>query len=511
MADQRMTKEEAKRVAAENPYFGDVGPINKLYNVLQGIGAELGGADMATPVGQRYNEAMAAGEAYRRRAEALHAAFPQEYENARMVAEDRLNPALLEQAIPVLRAMRPGVTTFSRLPGGPATQEQPLYGGELSYRLRGRMPSPEGPTINAGFDVPRGMSRFQANQYYMTHGIPGDEIYRRSNYGGELGFSPRGRMPSPPGEPIEMGAPYWPNAVPRGMNRFRANTFGMTYGRPGNEMYKYSNMDFVPTVTEGQETARAGQAVAPYRQGGLVYEPVGGPQGAAPRQIGGPQSGGLPTMAQGRGMRPTLIEGEFSEVPPQGQIPYGMGYRPNFTMEGGTYTPSMGAAEQFGAGTQRGYRGFGPLGAGLGVAAGPGVMYMADRTERPVSSLSNNPMQPSNIAPASPLYGTSPEGYPTFGIMPGAEGMNFINRARQGAGPEMPKGAGRRAAGGGAVGGGQKAVPLPPTRPEGLGDTGWEGNLNYLVTSLIDRISGQGEAERGRNTQEYYATNPWPY
>jgi hypothetical protein len=254
-----------------------------------------------------------------------------------------------------------------------------------------------------------------------------------------------------------------------------------------------------------------GSAIVPYRQGGLVYEPVGGPQGAAPRQIGGPQSGGLPTMAQGRGMRPTLIEGEFSEVPPQGQIPYGMGYRPNFTMEGGTYTPSMGAAEQFGAGTQRGYRGFGPLGAGLGLAAGPGVMYMADRTERPVSSLSNNPMQPSNVAPASPLYGTSPEGYPTFGIMPGAEGMNFINRARQGAGPEMPKGAGRRAAGGGAAGGGQKAVPLPPTRPEGLGDTGWEGNLNYLVTSLIDRISGQGEAERGRNTQEYYATNPWPY
>jgi hypothetical protein len=28
--------------------------------------------------------------------------------------------------------------------------------------------------------------------------------------------------------------------------------------------------------------------------------------------------------------------------------------------------------------------------------------------------------------------------------------------------------------------------------------------LNYLVTSLIDRISGQGEAERGRRTQQYY-------
>jgi hypothetical protein len=283
---------------------------------------------------------------------------------------------------------------------------------------------------------------------------------------------------------------------PTPMNKFDQNMMdAYRRGRMGTGASRGMYGEYTPE--------EMGSAVVPYRQGGLVYEPVG-QQGAAPRQIGGSQGGGLPTMAQGRGMRPTLIEGEFSEVPPQGQIPYGMGYRPNFTMEGGPYTPSMGAAEQFGAGTQRGYRGFGPLGAGLGLAAGPGVMYMADRTERPVSSLSNNPMQPSNIAPASPLYGTSPEGYPTFGIMPGAEGMNFINRSRQGAGPEMPKGAGRRAAGGGAAGGGQRAVPLPPTRPEGLGDTGWEGNLNYLVTSLIDRISGQGEAERGRRTQQYY-------
>jgi hypothetical protein len=39
----------------------------------------------------------------------------------------------------------------------------------------------------------------------------------------------------------------------------------------------------------------------------------------------------------------------------------------------------------------------------------------------------------------------------------------------------------------------------------------FEGNLNYYVTQALDRLFGQGEAERGRQYQEYYATNPWPY
>jgi hypothetical protein len=487
--------------------MGDIGPLQRLYGTVQAIGSELGGGDMGTPFGQRFGESQKATKAEVKRLQELRKAHPEEFGRGMMFAQEQQDPYMLGLGVGSMGAMRPmGVTTFSparEMPSGPGMLEGPAGMRGLPAPAPRMLGGPQGMTEAAPVapyyrNVPpemgtsmRPMTPFQQNQVGLSTGRFGTQ-----------GYAPE--MAVTDFESYAPGGMGRTTTGPTPMNKFDQNMMdAYRRGRMGTGASRGMYGEYTPE--------EMGSAIVPYRQGGLVYEPVGGPQGAAPRQIGGPQSGGLPTMAQGRGMRPTLIEGEFSEVPPQGQIPYGMGYRPNFTMEGGTYTPSMGAAEQFGAGTQRGYRGFGPLGAGLGVAAGPGVMYMADRTERPVSSLSNNPMQPSNVAPASPLYGTSPEGYPTFGIMPGAEGMNFINRARQGAGPEMPKGAGRRAAGGGAVGGGQKAVPLPPTRPEGLGDTGWEGNLNYLVTSLIDRISGQGEAERGRNTQEYYATNPWPY
>ena len=55
----------------------------------------------------------------------------------------------------------------------------------------------------------------------------------------------------------------------------------------------------------------------------------------------------------------------------------------------------------------------------------------------------------------------------------------------------------------GAGKGGQKAAPAAP--PE----DNWEGNFNYKITQMFDKLFGQDEAERGRRTQQYYEQNPY--
>lgn len=49
-----------------------------------------------------------------------------------------------------------------------------------------------------------------------------------------------------------------------------------------------------------------------------------------------------------------------------------------------------------------------------------------------------------------------------------------------------------------------KATPTPAKRPSEVSPEEFEGNLNYYVTQMLDRLTGQDEAERGRKTQQYY-------
>ena len=419
--------EEAYRAGFENPLAGDIGPLQRLYGTVQAMREELGGADMGTPFGQRFGERQAATREEVRRLQALRAAHPEEFGRGQMMAQDQMDPYMLDLGIGTARAMRPGVTAFS---------------------------PPEGPME------------------------PG--------YGGELTFRPRGRMPSPPGEAIEMGAPYWPNAVPRGMNRFKANTFGMTYGRPGNEMYRYSNMDFVPAVGEGRgmaERAGAGAgAVAPYREGGLVYEPVEG-------------------MAQGREMVSREIPGEFRDVfgieGPSGAP----GTSPMGFMDFGVTRDGMEMAGQ----PRRGLGAGAGLGAMAMMAAAPG--YLADTGMG--ASMAQAPADRTVQLPPIDVFGR--QGASALsGQAPGA-GSAFEGPRAQGRAPSrapgrvLPKG---RSMGRGSKG---KGVPMPPRR-EGEGGAApagaFEPNLNYLITAAIDRMLGQREAERGREFQQYYERNP---
>jgi hypothetical protein len=393
----------------------------------------------------------------------LREQYPEEFARGRLYGSEAFPTDIAS-----LYAARPGRSAFTQIAG----REAGAAGGPRAIRGAGTpaltYEPVQGPTINAGFEVPRGMNRFEANQYYFTHGIPGEDIYRRSNYGGELGFTPRGRAPSPPGEPIEMGAPYWPNAVPRDMGKFQANTYGMTYGRPGNEMYRYSNMDFVPENVPGQFGPLAPRAsTMPVVQ-----------QGGVPAV-----RGGLPTMAQGEWQGPYGAYGEFRDV--TGNVLQGPAEAP--------YAGGMDFGVMREGAASRGGIPFGKIAAG---AAGLGIPLFAAyesqrqpaaRTEagRPVGSETSR-----GRAELPPIDIRGRE----------AQGAKMAPESKAG-GSAMPK------EGTKAPKKGTSKVPTPPKRPSEMSPAeqqDFEGNLNYYVTKMLDELTGQQEAERGRRHQQYY-------
>ena len=56
--------------------------------------------------------------------------------------------------------------------------------------------------------------------------------------------------------------------------------------------------------------------------------------------------------------------------------------------------------------------------------------------------------------------------------------------------------------------GGKGAVASAKRPTEVAPSDDWEGNLNYKITQMFDKLFGQDEAERGRKTQQYYEQNP---
>lgn len=342
----------------------------------------------------------------------------------------------------------------------------------------------------------RPMTPFQQNQVGLSTGR----------------FGMRGYAPEMAVTDFESYAPGGAGRTTSGptpMNKFDQNIMdAYRRGRMGTGASRGMYGEYTPE--------EMGSAVAPYRQGGLVYEPVmGRPQGAAQGMLPPPGRDGLPTMAQGRGMRPTLMEGEFSEVPPQGQIPYGMGYRPNFTMQGGAYTPGpagapgMSMGSRMAAGAYPYVSAAGRAGLPWGTMAGIGAAGAAFPLA--MDYFSNNPLQPSMRPEAAALHPTfhgqmGPVELPIERGSAQIPDQDVGLRQRAGAAPSGAKGKSQKAAAAA-----QKAVPQPPSRPEEYTADQFEPNLNFNFTAALDALFGQGEAERGRNTQEYYATHPWPY
>jgi len=463
----RDRREEAFRAGLENPLMGDIGPLQRLYGTVQAIGSELAGGDMGTPFGQRFGASQKAAKAEVKRLQELRKAHPEEFGRGMMFAQEQQDPYMLGLGVGSLGAMRPmGTTRF-----------QPAYDESPVQHIAGR-----GPMDALPAPAPRMMA--------VQEAAPVAPYYR--NVPPEMGTSTRPMTPfqqnqvglstgrfGMQGYAPEMAVTDFESYAPGGMGR---TTTGPTpiSGFDRNMMDAYRRGRMGTGASRGMygeyTPEEMGSAITPYRQGGLVYEPVG-QQGAAPRQIGGPQ--GAPRLGYERGP----IEGEWSEVygigGPQARS-YGGGMDFGVTREGMAMPPS-------------GMR-FDPRLAAAAIGGGAG--YMAGRGQEAGPLPAFNPNIPqsgmrtpgmSEFYPVMPLPVAAPMGATALsGQAPGAD------TAFEG----TPRG----------------KAQLPPMEVKGKGEkkgkkepaAAFEPNLNYYVTQALDRLFGQNEAERGRQYQQYY-------
>jgi hypothetical protein len=490
----KMTKEEAFRAGYQNPIAGDISPLQRLYGTVQAMGEELSGADMGTPFGQRFSESQARTKQEIKRLQALRDQFPEDFGYGMALAQDRADPANLGLLYGTLGAMRPGTTTYSQLGGagqGPVEGEfADVYGiggprpgiGANVPRQIGYAPQPQAPyyrNVPGEMGTSFGpMSPFQQNQVGLSTGR-----YGAGGYAPEMAvtdfetYGPFSRAGATAGQGANTGFDQnMYQAYLRG--RFARGGAGPVVGEGGEGTARMMGM--------GYSAEDLGQAVAPYRQGGLVYEPVG--QQAGPRQIGGPG------MAQRLGYERGPIEGEFSDV-------YGIA------------GPRTGSAMTAGPRPYGGSMDFGVTRDGM--AAAPSGMMFDPRVAASAAGLGYLAGLPRERETMATAGGATPRGevqLPPIDVF-GPRGASVLSGQAPGAGTafEAPKSAQRapaKAKGGAAKSGTKgKSVPLPPRREQEAA-AGFEPNFNYLVTAAIDRLLGQREAERGREFQQYYERNP---
>ena len=469
----RNRKEEAFRAGFENPLMCDIGPMQRLYGAVQAIGSELSGADMGTPVGKRFAERQKATDAEVKRLQALRKAHPEEFGRGMMQAQERMDPYMLGLGTGSMGSMRPlTATRFSpagNMAGGPEMLEGPAAMRALPAPPQQAFAAQEAAPIAPYYrNVPpemgtsaRPMNAFNQNMYGMSTG----------RYGAQ-GYAPEMAVTD-----FESYGPA--NRVGSAQYAGRATGFD----RNMYEAWKQGRFNRLGGRSSGREDytpEEMGSAITPYRQGGLVYEPV----------MNQSQSG-----AAGRiGYAPGPIEGEWSEV-------YGLGgpkAAPRYTggMDFGVTREGMAAAPS-------GMR-FDPRLAAAALGGGAG--YMAGRGGEMGALPEFNPNIPrSGIG--TPGIG---EMYPVMPMASAPIGATALSGQAPGAGASFD----------GTPRSERRKAQLPPMDVKGKGKKGkeqghlaaaFEPNLNYYVTQALDRMFGQNEAQRGAEYQQYYAKNPWPY
>jgi hypothetical protein len=462
---RRDRREEAFRAGLENPLMGDIGPMQRLYGTVQAIGEELGGADMGTPAGARFSARQKATKAEVKRLQDLRAAHPEEFGRGMMVAQEQMDPYMLGLGTGSMGAMVPrGATSFAPV------REMPVGSGLLEGPAPARaLPSPA-PRMLGG---PQG----------MAEAVPVAPYYR--NVPPEMGTSMRPMTPfqqnqvglstgrfGMQGYAPEMAVTDFETYAPSGMGRTTSGPTPISkFDQNMLDAYRRGRMGTgASRGMYGEYTPEEmGSAVAPYRQGGLVYEPVGA-QGAGAGRLGGQQ--GRPGIGYERGP----IEGQWSEVyglqGPQGRPGYGGGMDFGVTREGMAVPPSgMGFDPRMAAAA---------IGGGLGYMAGRGgERQQSQRYELPVMDIYGR-QAPTGLSGQAPSAGSV-----------------FEQPAMQAPIASVSREAAPRK--------GEKGAPQPPRRPEDLKvEAPFDPNLNYLVTQALDRLFGGQEAERGRQFQRYY-------
>lgn len=470
MVDRR---QEAFRAGYENPLIGDISPLQRLYGTVSAIGSELGGGDMGTPFGQKFAERQKMTKAEIKRLQDLRAKYPEEFGRGMMQSADVQDPYMFGLGLGTTGAMRTP-TSAARYTPSPAeapdrTLALPAPGMRaLPAPEQRMMAGPQAAPAEAYYrNVPpemgtsaRPMSAFNQNMYGMTTGrygpmgaqyVPEMAVTDFESYG------PMGARAAP--------GPYAPSGFDQNM---------LAAYRQG----RFNRMGRAPSMAGEYTPEEMGSAIVPYRQGGLVYEPVG-PQGAAPRQVGGP--GTAPRLGYERGP----IEGEWSEVygigGPQA-TPYRGGMDFGVTREGQAVSPSgMRFDPRLAAAA---------IGGGAGYMAGrggeqPGIGALP--AFNPNIPVSGGGMTMGQMYPVMPMGATA-----LSGQAPGAgtafEGTPAASRGKAQLPAMNVKGkAGKK--------GKEQAQPT---------EAQFEPNLNYYVTQALDRLFGQNEAERGRQFQQYY-------
>lgn len=460
-----MTRKAAFQAGFENPLLGANEPLQRLYGTVSALGEELAGSDMGTPVGTRFRERQTSTKAEVKRLQKLREQFPEEFGRGQMMAQEEADPYMLGLGTMPF-GMRPGVTQGPRElagPGGrPMLSPPGMLEGEMLPPRAGYLnaPSPASPPVAAPYyrSVPpemgtsmQPMTPFQQNQVGLATGRFGS-----SGYAPEMAvadyetYGPIGARGAP--------GPYAPSGFDRNMlEAFRAGR--ANYGR---------NVRPEP-MGGGFTLEELGQAITPYRQGGLTYEPVGmAPQGGS----------NLPAFAEGRSLRPTRLEGEFREIPGgQRALPGGESYGGG--MDFGVTREGMGAAPSgvpYGRAAALGVPGAAIGMYGIGAQDQQAAAPEARRALLPPIDIGVS--QPLQAAPRmySPLYGPQEQ-------------------------PMQPTAA-RRAPSG------KRAATKPSAKAKAQSpaaapaEEAFDPNLNYLVTQALDRLLGQREAERGREQQE---------
>lgn len=486
MAPRKTQQQEAMEAGERNVVPGQ----SWLAALIRGIGREMQGSQ-GTPFGQATREELGS-LGYE---QMLREQFPEEFARGRLYGSE-----MFPTDIASFYAARPGRSTFApammATEGRAAPAALGAPAGRLSY-----MPVAEAPVAAAprgSFDAnmmaafrrgevgSRPAGRPQAFRPEDFLAIEQGPFAQSPNaFEGNMVMATRRGVPSPSPANYDYQGPAMPGPMTdRPVSGFDRNMLDWARsGRtPPTRSGTFREGDFPPYSPE-----EMGQAVAPYRAqtqvqpqgvGGANYPHRPGPVGF---QLLPPyERGGLPTMARGR----EIPYGEFRDVTgnvltgPAREAPYGGGMDFGVTREG------------------QAMRGGIPYGQIAATAAGVGlpamVAYDAYRREpmgaKPAPQGGMEARRGAQQLPPIDIYGQR---------IPMA-GMEALPVA------PAPKGKAPKA--------GKKAAPTPPKRPAEMSPqeaADFEGNLNYYVTQMLDRLTGQNEAERGRMTQQYYERNPY--
>lgn len=312
----------------------------------------------------------------------------------------------------------------------------------------------------------RGLSDLAEFMPFLGNVLAGEEAYRRGdNKGMAMAMLPV------PGARAPHRIPFDENmfqAYLRGKFRLNApQSVGPIVGEGGENTARMMGM--------GYSAEDLGQAVVPYRQGGLVYEPVGQPSGGPFLGYERPYGGSMDFGVTREGMA----------VPPSGMMfdpriaagAAGLGYLAGLPGERETKAQ---------AGEQPVDLTFNPdipIPSDRGVYSKAGLGPVLPQTMESYSGIQPTYRNPFTYGP--------PSGATALSGQPPSAGTAF-ETPRRTTTKSKPKSASR----------------LQEARAGGAGEAEFEPNFNYLVTAAIDRLLGQREAEQGREYQQYYERNP---